>query len=69
MTEDRMQKLLLQALDLMGYSKRIVIGTVALLSEEKLAAEMLMFLKDNREATEEEVINKTAEILKSRESK
>ena len=49
----------------MGYSKRLVIGTAALLRREKQAAEMLMFLKDNREATEEEIIEKTAEIMKS----
>ena len=64
-----MRKRLIEVMDLLGHSERMVIGTVALLRTEEMAREMMIYLRDHRDATEQEIIEKVEQIREKKSEK
>lgn len=60
----QMQKSLMKLMKLLGYSKKICVGVVGFMDTEMRATLMVQYLDENRAATEREIMEKMAEIMK-----
>ena len=56
------QKLLLNGLQLFGVERGAIIGIMVALQEEDEMYELMYFMADNPEATQEDILYKTAQI-------